>query len=315
MPDSMKRVRFQFVPMGVRAPEGSVSVDGLVPGAGLHLSHWAGNRTPAEYQDDTSTGIALRYVEMHGAEHPPGRRLVNNHFDTDGVLAVWTLLEPEAALARRNLLTAAAEAGDFAEWPADRRGLLVDAAILKIGEAAGSEVSAYRKVLGQLPHLLDAIEDRRELWQEAWGRIETDLARVGAGRLETSRAGRVGIVRHGLGEDEVSGPVLARLFQPRAWRYLLAFELGAGLWSYRYELPRHAWAVTVKRPMLDAPDATTLAQRLGPGFAPVAREPGGTGLVATTSPLPLDPEVLQDRLAALDPAPWADTSFPGHVPS
>lgn len=35
--------------------------------------------------------------------------VLNNHFDTDGALSVWTMVEPEAALKRRQLLIQAAE--------------------------------------------------------------------------------------------------------------------------------------------------------------------------------------------------------------
>ena len=59
--------------------------------------------------------------------------MVNNHFDTDGLLSIWVLLDPERALACRDLLVAAAEAGDFDEWPTLDRGLWLDAAIRALG--------------------------------------------------------------------------------------------------------------------------------------------------------------------------------------
>ena len=37
--------------------------------------------------------------------------VVNNHFDTDGLLSIWVLLDPREAMAHRDLLVAAAEAG------------------------------------------------------------------------------------------------------------------------------------------------------------------------------------------------------------
>src|SRR4051812_47490620 len=106
--------RFEFVPFGAAGPRGALACDGLVGGDTLHLSHWAGNRTPRELKADTSVEIALRYS---AAARDDGRRddaacVVNNHFDTDGVLAVWALLEPERAAEHRGLIVAAAEAGD-----------------------------------------------------------------------------------------------------------------------------------------------------------------------------------------------------------
>src|SRR5260370_34356191 len=41
--------------------------------------------------------------------------VTNNHFDTDGVLSVWAMLNGERALELRDKLIAAAEAGDFSE--------------------------------------------------------------------------------------------------------------------------------------------------------------------------------------------------------
>ncbi|HSV33187.1 MAG TPA: DUF6687 family protein, partial [Pyrinomonadaceae bacterium] len=68
-----------------------LSVDGTVDNA-IHFSHWHGNRTPSSVKADTSTEIALNLVEAPNREElTKGIDLVtNNHFDTDGVLSVWT---------------------------------------------------------------------------------------------------------------------------------------------------------------------------------------------------------------------------------
>src|SRR5437016_13133724 len=93
------------------------SVDGTVDDA-IHFSHWKGNETPASVKADTSTEIALNVVASSSRnELTKGIDLVtNNHFDTDGVLSVWTMLNGEHALPLRNKLIAAAEAGDFSEF-------------------------------------------------------------------------------------------------------------------------------------------------------------------------------------------------------
>src|SRR5580693_5844269 len=43
---SMHRLAFTFVPFGSTACAEAIACDGLVDGAGLHASHWAGNHTP-----------------------------------------------------------------------------------------------------------------------------------------------------------------------------------------------------------------------------------------------------------------------------
>ncbi len=94
--------RFQFV--GYHEPyegtEPAIGCDGLVPGAALDLTHWQGNATPAEFSADTSTEIALNFVAAPASARWAGAVVVNNHFDTDGALSCWALLEPEQALAR-----------------------------------------------------------------------------------------------------------------------------------------------------------------------------------------------------------------------
>src|ERR1044071_5821749 len=108
-------MRFEFYHSGLEnIPK--LSVDGTVSNS-VHLSHWNGNETPAAVKADTSTEIALNVVALPNIDAiTQGIQLVtNNHFDTDGVLSVWTMLNGERALTLRDKLIAAAEAGDFSE--------------------------------------------------------------------------------------------------------------------------------------------------------------------------------------------------------
>lgn len=83
-------------------------------GVDLELSHWRPNVTPAVYKDDTSTGVAWRYLD---AGAPGGYDLVvNDHVDTDGLLASLVLLHPQACAPHRALLLQVAAMGDFAAW-------------------------------------------------------------------------------------------------------------------------------------------------------------------------------------------------------
>ncbi len=128
---------FQFVAEGYEGATPAISCDGLVPGAGLDLSHWQGNRTPRRYKADTSTEIALNFIaDPEAFTQWAGALAVNNHFDTDGALSAWVLLEPGRASECRDLLVAAAEAGDFDEWPALEQGLWLDAAIRALAAGA-----------------------------------------------------------------------------------------------------------------------------------------------------------------------------------
>src|SRR5712692_11485297 len=108
-------MRFEYYHDGL-ANTPKLSVDGTV-GNAVHFSHWKGNETPASVNADTSTEIALNLVAAANREElTRGIDLVtNNHFDTDGVLSVWTMLTGERALELRDKLIPAAEAGDFCE--------------------------------------------------------------------------------------------------------------------------------------------------------------------------------------------------------
>src|SRR6266496_5913561 len=94
-----------------------VVVDGNECGRGLQLSHWPGNQTPHHLRADLSVEICLRLLSDPTREHLlDGREVVtNDHYDTDGLLAAWVLLEPDVALQHSAALVAAAVTGDFYE--------------------------------------------------------------------------------------------------------------------------------------------------------------------------------------------------------
>src|SRR5713226_10373793 len=119
-----------------------LSVDGTVDNA-IHFSHWHGNETPESVKADTSTDIALNLVAAPNRDElTRGIDLVtNNHFDTDGVLSVWTVLTGERALQLRDKLIAAAAAGDFSELSTEdgvRASIVIQGSESPTDEDAGS---------------------------------------------------------------------------------------------------------------------------------------------------------------------------------
>src|SRR5919106_3631464 len=134
-------MRFEFYTEAL-ANVPKLSVDGTVEN-GIHFSHWEGNETPEELKADTSTEIALNLVASPDRDSfTQGIDLVtNNHFDCDGVLSVWTVMNGERALEFRDLLIAAAEAGDFSEHSSDD-GVRVSIAIQGSDQAGSSNDDA-----------------------------------------------------------------------------------------------------------------------------------------------------------------------------
>lgn len=288
---------FAFTPFGGRTHEDAITCDGLVDGASAHASHWAGNRTPAALKADTSVEIALRY-NNHGLR--PGARVTNNHFDTDGVLAVYTLLSPDTAARHANLVTAAAEAGDFDEWPHDERGLQLEIAIRAIAARASGEEHAYRLVLPALDHLIEDLDGHRQLWEQEWNALLAADRRADEGAIEITRHHNIAVILHRPGVDEMPGPVLHKRAPQSATRWLLAFEQPGGAYRYRYERRRWAWADTVRRPPLLPPSRNAIAQDLGPGWA-LKGSLGMTGLLRTTAAVRTDPSTIAAAIARRDP--------------
>ena len=77
-----------------------VVVDGSAQaGTELVLSHWPGAATPDILRADLSAEIAFNYLD-HPELHVDAPYVTNNHFDQDGLVAVFALTQPEAAQAR-----------------------------------------------------------------------------------------------------------------------------------------------------------------------------------------------------------------------
>lgn len=97
----------------------SIYVDGTAgedfrEGIDVELSHWVPNRTEDRYKAGTSTEICFKFLIAN--EHHPYDLVINNHLDMDGLLSVFALAYPTVALQHREVLCAAAKAGDFWAW-------------------------------------------------------------------------------------------------------------------------------------------------------------------------------------------------------
>ncbi|MBD1397064.1 hypothetical protein H9Q13_07790 [Pontibacter sp. JH31] len=106
-------IKRQFIPFSEVRQHKAIIVDSMHPN-GLVLSHWRGAPSPAEVRDDTSAAIVLNALRLHlpGLDLP---YVTANHFDIDGFVGVWALLNPEKALENEELLRQMALIGDFRE--------------------------------------------------------------------------------------------------------------------------------------------------------------------------------------------------------
>src|SRR5215510_5589990 len=256
-----------------------LSVDGTV-GNSIHFSHWEGNQTPAEVKADTSTEIALNLVTSpNKTELTQGIELVtNNHFDTDGVLSVWTTLTGERAAEFRDRLVAAAEAGDFSEYSSPE-GVRISLAIqgsdqVDPNEEAGSPLArflaghavednaeAYSLVLPEVEKLLSEVNDYESLWRNGWERIAAALASFASGASKVYEYEQAGLSVITLAPEVFSGsgfnptkhaaPYTAISHHARGTLYEIAIPSKGG-WFYRLDYPYYSWAETVIRPRVEA---------------------------------------------------------------
>lgn len=284
---------FRFVPFGAEAPGEAVCCDGLVDGAALHLSHWPGNRTPQTFKRDTSVEIALSY----SASGERAALVANNHFDGDGVLAVFCLLEPDVARAHADLLIAAAEVGDFGAWPSSDRAFWLETAIARLA-GGRSDAEAYARVLPELASLCRDLDAREHLWGDAWKALLAEDARAERD-LRVTAVGPIAIFEHSPGAPELSTTVLSKRAPKDATRWLRAFAHADGTFEYRYDLVPHAWADTVDRPKLGKPSRNAIVAR-APGTWAIKGDLGMVGLARTSAPLAVAPEAVARALLAGD---------------
>ena len=264
-----------------------LSVDGTVDNA-IHFSHWQGNETPPELKADTSTEIALNLVASpNRAALTQGIELVtNNHFDTDGVLSVWSVLNGERALAYRDLLIAAAEAGDFSEYSSDD-GVRVSIAIqgsdqaspnnddgsplaqLLAGENVDDDARAYELVLPEVERLLTNINDYEPLWREGWQNVVAAIESFERGRSNVTEYSEISLVTLepelfdgvGFSPTRHAAPYTAISRFAKGELFAIAIPTSGG-WFYRLDYPYYSWAETVVRPHIQRRDLTGALQLL-----------------------------------------------------
>jgi hypothetical protein len=180
----------RYVPYGPELePLPNVVVDGRGNEATvLVLSHWPRNRTPPELKADSSTEIVLNYLRSPQREtYRQGAEAVsNNHYDVDGLMSVWAMLNPEAAPERAELLVAIGECGDFDRWSGEQatkvtcalygfetvRSSPIRQGLAGIRDYLKRTAFLYEEALPLVPQLLDDIDRFEEYWRDEYSKAE-----------------------------------------------------------------------------------------------------------------------------------------------
>lgn len=192
----MKSVEFQSFHPSLDASK-TVMIDGYAPGFRM-ISHWPGHATPEALRHDLTTGSCLKFVEMTQSAQRDllGEFSVvtNNHYDGDGILSLYTVLEPEIALQHADLMLRAARSGDFAVWGGPE-ALALELSIMSDlaefmpfttppydSERLGNLSKAYKRVFGRLKDLLKNPFAMQSEWETRYQQVVQDIERVEAGK-------------------------------------------------------------------------------------------------------------------------------------
>jgi hypothetical protein len=185
-----------YCPYSELGDQPNIIVDGKSQRATeLTLSHWPWNSTPPELLRDTSTDIVFAYLDA--PEHHQNISLVsNNHFDEDGLLSMYALIDPTNALRYRELMIGTSRAGDFSIYSdpdaaklsfvlaayADPATSLLPAEIFN-GSDAEQIAGLYTHMLQLLPELLADIPGNKRFWEDEFAHLLESEEAVASGRV------------------------------------------------------------------------------------------------------------------------------------
>lgn len=224
MKRSTRHPALQYVPrheVGVRP---NIVVDGApLASTVLTLSHWPNSVTPEAFRRDTSTEIALAWIEDHDPREVAAI-VTNNHFDEDGLLGMFALLEPALAWRHRQLMADTARAADLGEYRsreaarlffvleghADPRRSPLPPATFH-GSPRDRVAALYRAMLPRLPSLLAAPGRWRTLWLDQEQHLEASEALLDSGRASIEEEPELDLAIIRIPEGLPPRPV---------WRYL-----------------------------------------------------------------------------------------------
>ncbi len=273
----------RFVPYHLVDDVPNVVVDGSANASTrLTLSHWPGSPTPVEVGDDLSAQIALRALGFPGW-FDDVEIATNNHFDQDGLCGIFALADPDAAVARRDLIIDVARAGDFGTFTSR------DAARLSFAIAAHEDPKTspldrdvfagsypeqcgrlYEALLPTFAELLDHPERLRPLWEAEDAHLgeSLDAIRNGVVRIEEQPELDLAVVTV---PDGWAERTTHRFTQPRdeAVHPMAVNQSTSGLRTltiqgrrYQLELRYESWVMLTSRPVQPRPDLRDLARLL-----------------------------------------------------
>jgi hypothetical protein len=180
----------EYVPYEQLDGRPNVIVDGSpTEGTVLTVTHWPGYPPPEPLCADLSAQMAFQLLEHQ--ELLAGAELVsNNHFDQDGLVSIFALVDPDGARQRRAVLEDVAAAGDFATYTirdAARVSMVLAAVATGRGdldlpdEYGAKSALLYTELVDRLPQICDDIDRWAELWADEDAALTASERAIAAG--------------------------------------------------------------------------------------------------------------------------------------
>ena len=173
----------------------------------VKLSHWGGANNIPELAHDSSAGIVLNALEKK--HHTLDRELISaSHFDIDGFVGVWSIMNPGLALENAQVLIHMAMTGDFREFDPEKK----DAEkILKLvcwmnrvekekfypPFGVSNELSScHKKFNFFIDHFGDAlnnIDKYTNVWKEEYDRVLRDIEMLNGSGTKIQKIPEIGL--------------------------------------------------------------------------------------------------------------------------
>ncbi|OWP62433.1 hypothetical protein CDA63_14185 [Hymenobacter amundsenii] len=264
-----------FVPFRQLRQQPTIVVDSTGLGAVLTLAHWRGAATPEALRDDTSAGSVLRALHAPATPGLAAAAVTANHFDVDGFVGVWALLNPELALRHETLLRLVAILGDFREI--DWQHPLADHALQLVCWLNAEEKARFYEPFGAparrqredeasaekfswfLPRFAQVLENPeigRAAWEPEYQRVRQAVVSLQSLATAVRRYPEIGLT---VVQTPTPLPYYA-LFSPS-----IGTDMVLSLYSgqrYEFEYKYTTWIDLESRPTLPRLPLTVLADRL-----------------------------------------------------
>ena len=186
----------RYCPYSQLGDKPNIIVDGSAQRATtLTLSHWPWSPTTPELLRDTSTDIVFAYHDTPSL-HQDIDLVSNSHFDEDGLLSMYALVDPQHAMQHRDLMIGASRAGDFGIYQDIEAAKLsfvlaayADPELTSLpqtifsGSAAEQVAGLYQHMLGVLPDLLETYAEHRDFWEPELLHLQSSETAIDEGRV------------------------------------------------------------------------------------------------------------------------------------